>query len=84
MDARLRPSLLIPPRGRVGPDAALSNRRRHLTRRAWRSPARTSRARVSDDVWIVAPETDQSGVSHSLSLNDPLRLREVDERRISP
>jgi 5'-nucleotidase len=32
---------------------------------------------ISDDVWIVAPETDQSGVSHSLSLNDPLRLREV-------
>jgi 5'-nucleotidase len=36
---------------------------------------------LSDDVWIVAPETDQSGVSHSLSLNDPLRLREVGERR---
>jgi 5'-nucleotidase len=36
---------------------------------------------LSDDVWIVAPERDQSGVSHSLSLNDPLRLREVDERR---
>jgi len=35
---------------------------------------------ISDDVWIVAPETDQSGVSHSLSLNDPLRLREVGER----
>lgn len=32
---------------------------------------------LSDDVVIVAPETDQSGVSHSLSLNDPLRLREV-------
>ena len=32
---------------------------------------------LSDDVWIVAPESDQSGVSHSLSLNDPLRLREV-------
>src|SRR5215475_3215740 len=32
---------------------------------------------LSDDIWIVAPETDQSGVSHSLSLNDPLRLREV-------
>lgn len=32
---------------------------------------------ISDDVWIVAPETDQSGVAHSLSLNDPLRLREV-------
>jgi 5'-nucleotidase len=36
---------------------------------------------LSDDVWIVAPESDQSGVSHSLSLNDPLRLREVDDRR---
>ncbi len=32
---------------------------------------------LSDEVWIVAPETDQSGVAHSLSLNDPLRLREV-------
>jgi 5'/3'-nucleotidase len=32
---------------------------------------------LSDDVWIVAPETDQSGSSHSLTLNDPLRLREV-------
>lgn len=32
---------------------------------------------LSDDVWIVAPELDQSGVSHSMSMNDPLRLREV-------
>ncbi len=31
-------------------------------------------------VYVVAPETDQSGVSHSLSLNDPLRLRKIDER----
>jgi 5'-nucleotidase len=38
---------------------------------------------LSDDVWIVAPEFDQSGVSHSLSLNDPLRLREVAERRFA-
>lgn len=38
---------------------------------------------LSDDVWIVAPETDQSGVSHSLSLNDPLRLREVGERHFA-
>ena len=35
---------------------------------------------LSDDVWVVAPETDNSGVSHSLSLNDPLRLREVGAR----
>ena len=38
---------------------------------------------LSHDIWIVAPETDQSGVSHSLSLNDPLRLREVGERHFS-
>jgi 5'-nucleotidase len=38
---------------------------------------------LSDEVWIVAPESDQSGVSHSLSLNDPLRLREVGERHFA-
>lgn len=38
---------------------------------------------ISDDVWVVAPEIDQSGVAHSLSLNDPLRLRRVDERRFA-
>ncbi len=38
---------------------------------------------LSDDVWVVAPEYDQSGVSHSLSLNDPLRLREVGEKRFA-
>ncbi len=36
---------------------------------------------LSDDVTIVAPETDQSGVAHSLSLNDPLRLRHVGAKR---
>ena len=38
---------------------------------------------LSEDVWVVAPEFDQSGVSHSLSLNDPLRLREVGDRRFA-
>lgn len=38
---------------------------------------------LSDDLWVVAPETDQSGVSHSLSLNDPLRLRELGPRRFA-
>src|SRR5262249_21341427 len=37
--------------------------------------------KLSDDVWVVAPEHDQSGVAHSLSLNDPLRLRQIDERK---
>jgi 5'-nucleotidase len=38
---------------------------------------------LSDDVWVVAPETDQSGVSHSLSLNDPLRMRELGPRHFA-
>src|SRR5215475_8000183 len=38
---------------------------------------------LSEDVWVIAPEFDQSGVSHSLSLNDPLRLRQVGERRFA-
>lgn len=38
---------------------------------------------LSDDIWIVAPETDQSGVAHSLSLSHPLRLRKVADRHFS-
>ncbi|MCA1296917.1 5'/3'-nucleotidase SurE [Stappia indica] len=38
---------------------------------------------LSDDVWIVAPETDQSGVAHSLTLHDPLRFRKLGDRRFS-
>ena len=37
-------------------------------------------AELSDDVWVVAPETNQSGASHSLTLHEPLRLRQIDER----
>lgn len=40
-------------------------------------------AALSDDVLVVAPEYDQSGVAHSLSLNDPLRLRKISERRFA-
>lgn len=32
---------------------------------------------------MIAPEYDQSGVAHSLSLNNPLRLRQVAERRFA-
>ena len=38
-------------------------------------------AKLSDDVWMVAPETDQSGRAHSLSLSEPLRMRKIDDRR---
>jgi len=35
---------------------------------------------LSDDVWVVAPEMDQSGFAHSLSLSEPLTLRKIGER----
>src|SRR4029078_8075771 len=35
---------------------------------------------LTDDVWVVAPETDNSGASHSLTLSEPLRMRELDKR----
>ncbi len=38
---------------------------------------------LSDDVWIVAPETDQSGKGHSLTLHDPVRIRQIDDRRFA-
>jgi 5'-nucleotidase len=37
-------------------------------------------AELSGDVWVVAPETNQSGASHSLTLLEPLRIRRLDER----
>ncbi|WP_018097727.1 5'/3'-nucleotidase SurE [Sinorhizobium meliloti] len=38
---------------------------------------------ISDDVWVVAPEVDQSGLAHSLTLSEPPRLRPVSERRFA-
>ena len=38
---------------------------------------------MSDDVFVVAPESDQSGVAHSLSLSDPLRMREISPRHFA-
>ncbi|WP_455373435.1 5'/3'-nucleotidase SurE [Limibacillus halophilus] len=38
---------------------------------------------LSDDVWIVAPEVEQSATSHSLTMRRPLRVRELGERRYS-
>jgi 5'-nucleotidase len=35
---------------------------------------------LTDDVWTVAPEMNQSGASHALTLQVPLRYREVGER----
>jgi len=38
---------------------------------------------LSDDVWVVAPEQEQSGASHSLTTRRPLRLHQLDERRFA-
>jgi len=39
--------------------------------------------KLGGEVFVVAPESDQSGVAHSLSLNNPMRLREVGPRRFA-
>jgi 5'-nucleotidase len=36
---------------------------------------------LSDDVWIVAPESEESGASRKLTLTQPLRIREVAKQR---
>jgi 5'-nucleotidase len=35
---------------------------------------------LTKDVWVVAPEIDNSGASHSLTLAEPLRMRELGKR----
>jgi 5'-nucleotidase len=38
---------------------------------------------LTDDVWVCAPETEQSGASHSLTIHRPLRARKYDDRHFS-
>jgi 5'-nucleotidase len=40
-------------------------------------------AAISDDVWVVAPEYEQSGASRALTLADPIRVRQDGPRRFS-
>jgi 5'-nucleotidase len=35
------------------------------------------------NVWVVAPEQEQSGASHSLTLRRPLRIRKISKRRFA-
>ncbi len=37
--------------------------------------------KLSKDVWVVSPEQEQSGASHSLTLHSPVRVRKLAERR---
>jgi len=38
---------------------------------------------LARDVWVVAPEVEQSGASHSLTLQRPLRIRKLGPRRFA-
>lgn len=40
-------------------------------------------AKLSDDIWVVAPSEEQSGAGHSLTLTRPVRLRKHGDRRFS-
>jgi 5'-nucleotidase len=37
--------------------------------------------KLSSDVWVVAPEEEQSGSAHSLSLANPLRVRKLSAKK---
>jgi 5'-nucleotidase len=36
---------------------------------------------ISDEIWVVAPESEQSGAAHSVTLSRPLRLRKISTYR---
>jgi 5'-nucleotidase len=38
---------------------------------------------VTDDVWVVAPDEEKSGFSHSISMTVPIRARKLDDRHFA-
>ena len=40
-------------------------------------------AKLSDDVWICAPDAERSGAGRALTLSDPIRVRQLGARRFS-
>lgn len=40
-------------------------------------------AQLTDDVWVVAPDFEKSGAGRSVSLAEPIRVRQFGERRFS-
>ncbi|WP_297695987.1 5'/3'-nucleotidase SurE [Phenylobacterium sp.] len=40
-------------------------------------------ARLSEDVWVCAPEYEQSGASRALTLAEPIRVRQISERKFT-
>ena len=43
----------------------------------------TIAAAVGDEVWVVAPEVEQSGASRALTLAEPLRVRRIGDRKFA-
>lgn len=39
--------------------------------------------KLSSDVWVIAPEEEQSGSAHSLSLANPIRVRRLSARKFA-
>ncbi|MGC6528027.1 MAG: 5'/3'-nucleotidase SurE, partial [Paracoccaceae bacterium] len=37
----------------------------------------------ADDIWIVAPNSEKSGVGHCISLSSPVLLSQLDAKRYS-
>ena len=37
-------------------------------------------AKLSDDVWVCAPEIEQSGAGRALTLSDPVRVRQIEPK----
>jgi len=38
---------------------------------------------IAGEVWVVAPETEQSAAGHSLTLRSPLRIRKISQRKFA-
>lgn len=38
---------------------------------------------IGGEIWTVAPETEQSGASHSLTLSLPLRIRQIEDKKFA-
>ena len=39
--------------------------------------------RFAKEVWVVAPEAEQSAASHALSLHTPIRIRKIGPRKFA-
>lgn len=37
--------------------------------------------KFTEDIWVVAPDQEKSGTSHSVSLTSPIRMRQVGDKR---